>query len=202
MLGERYLTFMSELFRVNIKPSIFETEQVLIVDSEFIQYGAANFSKFEIAAIRYGVAPIEGYKFRIGRIYSIDVRSLDGKILKIRLKSLYRIGRKRLGKKYKEIVEVIFVNYFSDICKEYLRLFKEGKEFEILGNKFTSSGLFLVRSNQFVPWTDLGSKTYYTYYSLFSKENPNLYRTFTYLLDWNTAVLYTVSTAIIKSKNN
>jgi len=35
---------------------------------------------------------------------------------------------------------------------------------------------------------------------MFSKSDPNYYRAFEYLNDWNTAILYSVSRQILKEK--
>ena len=184
----------------SIKPSIFESEETLILDPSFIQYGAQHFSKFDIADIRYGIKPINGFRVRIGRVYSIDIRSMGGEILKIRMRSAYRVRRIHLGKKFKQIVEAIFDNYINDISKDYLQRFYNNIEFDLLGNTFKKEGVIFNKATEIIPWSDLGTKNYYSYYALFSKAEPNINRTFTYLLDWNTIVLFTVTRSILKSK--
>ncbi|HSV10057.1 MAG TPA: hypothetical protein VLI68_04765 [Hanamia sp.] len=191
---------MLESLKFHLKPSIFESEKILILNPEFLEFETVNFSKLEIAELRYGIRAIKGYRFRIGRIYCIDIKSLSGEIIKIRLKSVYRVRRVYLGKKFKEIVEAILANYINDISKDYFQRFKNKNEFNILGNIFKQEGIVLDKTVDIIPWTDLGTKNYLTYYSLFSKANPNLYRSFTYLLDWNTIVLYSVSRSILKQK--
>jgi hypothetical protein len=191
---------MPRSLKFHLKASIFESEKTLILEPEFMEFADVNFSKFEITELRYGIKAIKGYRFRIGRIYCIDIKSFSGEIIKIRLKSIYRVRRLHLGIKFKEIVEAVFDNYINDISKDYIQRFKNKNEFNLLGNTFKQEGIILNKTVEIIPWADLGTKNYRTYYSLFSKSNPNLNRSFTYLLDWNTIVLYSVSRSILKVK--
>lgn len=84
---------MAQTLQLIVKSSIFDKENSLTINPEFIQYKNINFSKFEITDVRYGIKAIKGYRFRIGRIYCIDIKGLDGTVIKIRLKSLYRVRR-------------------------------------------------------------------------------------------------------------
>lgn len=191
---------MAQTFKSFLKSSIFDKGKLLILEPEYIEFGDIKFSKFDIAELRYGIKAIKGYRFRIGRIYCIDIKSLDGRIIKIRLKSLYRVRRVLLGKKYKQIVETLFANYINDISLSYIKQFNNKIDFTLLGNSFSQEGLILDQTNELISWFDLGTKNYYSYYSLYSIANPTKYKAFQYLTDWNTIVLYSVSREILKSK--
>ena len=54
--------------------------------------------KEEINDIRYGISWIRGIDFTIGRIYCIDIRNRNNKVIKIRLRSLYGINKMNLHK--------------------------------------------------------------------------------------------------------
>ena len=191
---------MAQTLKLSLKSSIFHKAKQLIIEPEYIEFDDKSFSKFDIAEMRYGIKAIKGYRFRIGRVYCIDIKNLDGSIIKIRLKSLYRIRRILLGKKYKQIVETLFDNFINDISLSYIKKFNDKVNFILLGNSFTQEGIILSQTNEIISWFDLGSKDYYGYYSLFSITNPNKYAAFYYLTDWNTIVLYSVSREILKSK--
>ena len=62
------------------------------------------------------------------------------------------------------------------------------------------AGIILDKKAQNIPWNDLRTKKNSRYYTIFSKENPDNYKAFYYLDDWNTAVLYSVSRYILKAK--
>lgn len=191
---------MIQTLKLFLKSSIFDKEKVLIVDPGFLEYDGINFSKFEIAEIRFGIKSIKGYNFRIGRIYCIDIKSLNGNIIKLRLKSLYRIRIKKLEEKYKIILNALFKNYINDISLTYIKMFNDITDFSILGVMFSQSGIQLDKKSDIISWLDLGTKNYNTYYSLFSKSDPKKYKLFYYLSDWNTVVLYSVSRSILKAK--
>jgi hypothetical protein len=192
---------MSRSVELLIKPTIFDKEKPLIIKPEFIEFDNKNLSKFEINELRYGVKAIQGYRFRIGRIYCIDIKNFTGTIIKIRLKSIYRINKKKLGQKYKMILDALFENFFNDISTGFMKNFKDGIEFDLSGIKFTKEGILIDKKSDIILWRDLGTKNYSTYYSLFSKSNPNRYKALNYLTDWNTSVLYSVSRTILKQKH-
>lgn len=191
---------MAQSLQLTLKTTIFDKEKVLIINPDFIEFDSSSLSKFEIDELRYGVKAIKGYRFRIGRIYCIDIKSFSGNIIKIRLKSLYRIRRKKLGNKYKMILGALFENYINDISRRFIEKFNNGSDFNILGVTFTQEGLLLDKKPEIIPWSAIGTKNYRTYYSLFSNTDSKKYRIFQYLTDWNTIVLYTVSRSILKAK--
>jgi hypothetical protein len=198
----------SNKIELTIKSSIFDRPRKLVIDRNFIEFedkdrvGVMNsrFEKEEIEGIRYGVVVIWGYAFVIGRIYCVDVKSEKGGMIKIRIKSLYGINRKSLNNKYSKIINALFDYYYADVVRNYLGLFKNNLEFNLLGVIFTKDGIYLRKNESLIEWTDLGTKDYRTYYALFQKTNPNYYRAFEYLEEWNTIVLHSVSRHILIEK--
>ena len=191
---------MTQTLELALKTSIFSKEKKLIIEPGFKKFGNNNFPKSEITAVRYGVKAIKGYRFTIGRIYCIDIKSEKGTIIKIRLKSLYRVKRILLGKKYKQIAEALFDNYVNDISRTHIEKFNKKIDFDLLGNTFTQDGIILTGKKEIISWIDLGTKNYWSYYSLFSIADPNKNKAFYDLLDWNTIVLFSVSRHILQSK--
>jgi hypothetical protein len=186
--------------RLILKPTIFDSEKNIVITPEAIEFDNTSLSKFEISELRYGVKAIRGYRFRIGRIYCVDIKSFTGVIIKIRLKSIYRIRKNQLGQKYKAILEAVFDNFINDISQSFIQKFKKGIDFNLLGVTFMQEGILLDKKYKIITWQDLGTKNYLSYYSLFSKEDSNKYKAFYYLSDWNTIVLYSVSRHILKEK--
>lgn len=191
---------MAQSLTLTLKETIFNKESTINITPELLEYQNISLSKFEIDEIRYGVKAIDGYRFRIGRIYCIDVKSLSGTVLRIKLKSVYGIRKKILGEKYRAIVNALFENYFNFVTQSFINLFENQVDFDILGITFTQEGILLDKKSQIIPWEDLGTKNYSRYYAIFSKENRNNYKALYYLEDWNTAVLYSVSRYILKAK--
>src|SRR5258705_9452101 len=138
-----------------LKTSIFHKESPLIITPEFIEYKNINLSKFEIDQLRYGIKAIRGYRFRIGRIYCIDIKSLTGSIMKIRLKSLYGIRKNRLEKKYKLILNALFQNFINDISGSLIAEFNKKIDFDILGVTFMQEGIILDKESKIISWLNL-----------------------------------------------
>ena len=132
-----------------VRSTILDRLRLLTIDSEYFEFddkdrvseASTRFLKADIATLRYGVKAIRGYRFRIGRIYCIDVMDVSGIIIKIRLKSLYRVRRKLLGKKYQEIVGSLFKYYFHDVTRDYLEQFQAGQPVELLDVNLDSNGV-------------------------------------------------------------
>ncbi len=73
---------MSSHLELFVSPAFFDTRKKLVITDEYLEYDNQNFSKLEIAEFKYGVASISGYMFRIGRIYSIDIKNTEQRLLK------------------------------------------------------------------------------------------------------------------------
>ncbi len=193
---------MSGQLKVILQPTFFGDKKELTIDKEFLEFDGQNFSKFEIAEFRFGIKPIKefGGGFRIGRIYCIDIRNVTAQIIKIRLISVYHINKKKLGKKYREILETLFENYINDISSGFIKMFNQKIDFAILGLKFTHDGVQLKDKDSIISWIDLDARNYTRYFSLSSISDKNYSRAFYYLSDWNTCVLYSVSRTILNAK--
>jgi hypothetical protein len=199
---------MSQSLQLTIKSSIFHRPRELIIDPDFFQFddsdlvgqASTKIVKEEIEGLRYGIKWIQGIQFTIGRIYCIDLRSASRKTIKLRLKSFYGIRKLELAQKYAKIVNTLMDFYFDDISRLYLKRFDDSLVFNILGVIFSADGVRLSEESQLIPWDDLGTRSYARYYALFSKVNPNHYKVFEYLNDWNTGILYSVSREILKRK--
>ena len=104
---------MSESVSISIRSSILDRDRYLIINPEFIQFDNTELKdakpikipKSGISGFRFGVKPIRGYMFYIGSIFCIDVRGVNEQVIKLRLKSLYSIGRKELAEKYSSIIK-------------------------------------------------------------------------------------------------
>jgi hypothetical protein len=192
----------------SIKSSLFDRPRRLVINKAFIEFddkdlnsaSPAKFLKHEVDSFRFGVKWIRGYQFIIGRIYCIDIKSIDGNIIKIRLKSLYKVRRSQLATKYSKIITALYDNCFDDIIHSYLSDFNNKKEIQILGVTFCEEGIYLKDRKILINWLDVGTKAYYTYYTIFSLSDPSNYRAFEYLKDWNTGILYSVSRKILNEK--
>jgi hypothetical protein len=191
-----------------VRSTILDRPRLLVIDPQFVEFDdqdresepPTKFLTTEIEGLRYGVKVINGYSFRIGRIYCIDIRDVSGRVIKIRLKSVYRVRRKLLGEKYQEITNSLFKYYFHDMIRQYLRQFQEGQSVELLGVKLNQHAVLFDQKVGWVGWDFLGTRRYWHYYTLYSEESPDNYRAFVFLDDWNAGVLRGLIEVILKEK--
>ena len=191
---------MAQTLQLVLKTTLFHKASPLLITPELVEYRNNSLSKFEIAELRYGVKAIKGYRFVIGRIYCIDIKSLAGSVIKIRLTSLYRVRKNKLGEKYLLIVNTVIENFINNIARDLINNFNDKIDFDILGVVFTQEGIQFDKNTEIISWFDAGSKNYRTYFALFSHSNPNKYKAFQYITDWNTILLRAVTEHILKSE--
>lgn len=193
------------MLEIEIKPNVLDRDRKLIITPDIVTYEDSNwkdipnttFNKDEIEGLRFGIEPIQGYAFTIGRRYCIDIKGFDGSLMKIRFTSLYGIRRKLLHEKYVSILNTLFNTHQEDIINRHIESFNRISFVEILGTTFKTDGVTLNGNN--IPYDDLGFKEYKDYYALFSKSNPKLYKAYSYLKDWNSAVVYSISKQLLAS---
>jgi len=198
----------SPLFQTALKSSVFDRIRQLTISETYIEFDdhdlisklPTRFSKEEIGAFRFGVEWIRGYSFAIGRIYCIDVRNNQNKIIKLRLKSIYGIRRKQLTDKYINIVNALYENIFNDISRQYLALFDNQVDFELEGMQFSQRGVILNTKSDLVDWEQIGTGKHKTYFTIYPKADPSAYRAFEYLHHWNAGIVYSVLHQILKNK--
>ena len=193
-----------------LKSSFFDRPRKLVLDPLYLEFEDNNlasspptkFLKEEIEGIRYGIKWIRGYRFYIGRIYCIDIRNKSGKIIRLRLKSIYGIRKGQLSDKYVKIAKALFRYYFDAISRQHIEAFQNNQPTELLGVKIDAEGVLFDQKIGKISWNFLGIKHYYTYYTLFSEVDPNKYKAFEYLNHWNAGLLDSVIQGIIKMKSS
>lgn len=204
---EEKIFFIKRGFRDNaLRKLVFNQNFLKFENNDFAENLNTVFQKDEIKDFRYGIRWIK-FELTYGREYQIFIRNKEDNILKITFKSY--LGRKRdiLHKQYAEIVDGLWDYYFSDIINELINRYNDGKEFTIGDVHFTKENISLNISGIFnqkrvsIPWENVRTKNYYTYFSIYSVENPqDLNRGYNYHQDWNVSVLYSVVRTILKNK--
>lgn len=192
---------------IKYKTNFFSPENVLSFSDDKLElFSDGKFvnsiNKEEIKDIRYGVSWIRGIDFTIGRIYCIDVGNKDRDFIKIRLRSLYGINRTKLGDKYHDILDLLYDYCFSDLIEGYLNQIEAGAQLELAGTISTNVGVNLKpqKSDGFIFWEDLNTRTYSYYYTLASQKRPDFYKAFTYLSDWNAVLVHHISQQMLERK--
>lgn len=192
------------MLEIEIKPNALDRKRKLIISPEIITYDDSNwkdipdttFGKGEVAAYRFGVEPLQGYAFTIGRRYNIEIQGFNNQVMKIKFISLYGIRNKDLYQKYSMIIEALFSSHHEDIFNRYITQYKQTSSIEILGTQFRSYGVNF--GTEKVLYNDLEIKEYNSYFALFSKSNPKIHRSYSYLKDWNAAVVYSLAKRMLE----
>jgi len=191
------------MLEIDIKPNILDRKRKFVINPEFISYEDSDWKdipdtllkKDEVTGFKFGIEPIKGYAFTIGRRYCIDIKGANNRIMKIRFTSLYKIKNLELRTNYLSILDAFFKTHYDNILNSYINLFNQHSYVEILETTFKSDSVLLIGHN--VPYEDLGFRDYTSYYSLFSKSNPKIYKTYSYLNDWNSSIVFDLSKRLL-----
>jgi hypothetical protein len=142
-----------------IKSTFLDRNRKLVLDDDFIEFddkdlitaSAAKIYTSDIEAFRYGLRWIKGYQFVIGRTYCMDIKSTQGEIIKLRLKSLYGVNKKAIHQKFSAIIDTLYDKYFDRMSMAYLQQFEEGNKFELLGVTFETPGITFINKGVHIP---------------------------------------------------
>lgn len=158
-----------------------------------------TYDKSEIVGFKYGIEWVTGYAFTFGRKYVIDVKTVNGAIIKIRLGSVYRIGLMEKHRSYAAIVNCLYDHYFDALSLSYIANFENDVPFELVGITFQKDGISL-KTKEFIPWEEVQTRRYQTYFAVYSANNRNVVQLNYYLHDWNVGILYSVARKILMDK--
>ncbi len=190
---------------IEFKSTIFSTKRNLrieddlsLVDLDLKGNVATIFHKADITGFRFGVSWITGYQFTIGRVYCLDIRNKEDKVMKIRLRSIYGIRKKQLGDKYFEILNTIIDTYFTDICNACLDALNKNEILEFESIRISKEGVLIKMGNEIIKWEDLAIGKFYNYLSLTSKQNSKNYIQLYFLKDWNTFLIQIIVEQLAK----
>ena len=129
--------------------------------------------------------------------------------MKINFRSVYGYNRKLLSKQYGNILDTIWTEHFKELIEEYIRRIQSGETVILCDVALSSTDVtfktsnFLNKSVETIPWEELGTKDYATYYALFSKNNPaDINRGFYYLDDWNVYLLGQVIEKLLQANGS
>lgn len=193
---------------VLIRSSVFDRDRQLIFSEEGIRYEESDLKdaplklidKNSINGFRYGIKWIKGFEFVIGRIYCIDLMADHKTALKIRLKTLYGVRKFLLAEKYSLIIKLLFDYFFEDLLEQFAIKIDNGEIISLLGTSISQDGIQLSSGSTLISWESLGTGAYTTYYALFSMTDSGNYKTYDYLTDWNTALLFSLTRTILHRK--
>ena len=190
-------------------------ERQLIINEDFLKFENKDlvnhefttFLKEDIAEYSYGVKWMR-YKFVFGREYVISVRNHNNQIIKINFKTYFVRKKKVYHKLCNDILITLWDCHFDKITNDFIKKQEAGDEFNIGEVTFNKEGLVIIsnsslkQKSEFISWEKVRIKNYATYFSIYNQDDAmNINRGYSYLNDWNTAVLHSVTKTLLKRKN-
>jgi hypothetical protein len=186
----------------------------LIIDEDFLQFENNNtvnnqfirFDKSEIASYCFGINWMR-YKFVFGREYVISIRNFEGQVIKINFKTYFGRKKDEYHTLCNEILSVLWDNYFGFLVQSFIDKHKAGEEFTIGEVLFVAEGIVFTTNSSLklkkalIPWDKVGTKNYSTYFAIYAIDDAaTTNRGYSYLKDWNTAVLKQVLEVLLELK--
>lgn len=185
---------------------ILEQNQIRFDSKDLKNNSFITFQKDEIAEYNFGVKLMR-YKFVFGREYVISIRNNDNEIIKINFKTYFGRKKDEYHKLCNEILDSLWGFYFEEIATKYIQKHELGEDIKIGEVIVTKDGLSILSTatlkpkNEFIPWEKVRTRSYTTYFAIYSKDDAvNVNRGYSYLNDWNTNVLYGVVKTLLKKK--
>jgi len=197
-----------------INCGLFRGKRRLIINEQFLFFErnaiAVNpeqaFGKQDITGYNYELQWIR-FELPFGRRYVIRVKNADNKVLSIKITRYFKIGTDTAHKEFNEILSAIRSCFFDYVIDRYLEQHNTHQDFNVETINFTKDGItlpteFKLAQPVFLPWEDIRTKNYYSYFTIYSASDPgNKYFTFSYANDWNTDMVYSVLRTILRNKN-
>jgi len=188
-----------------IKTSLFHRSKLLTITPEYVAYGESSdqksieFTKENMEAYRFG--GFYGANF-LNMHYTIYLRSLGNKTLKIKEYRFLRFRKKKFFEKFHSILDLVYQYYFIPIANSYIELFNNSIDFELNGAIFSRAGVQFSKESDLIEWNELESSSHTTYYALCAKKEHSNYKAFSYMDDWNTMIVVAITQAILRHTNS
>ena len=153
----------------------------------------------DIAAFRYEVKWIHGYKFTFGRQYIVYIQDYNNKTFTIKLGSFYGLRRDVYHDLWLNILEQLWQYYFVNTLNYYVELHHIRQVFEIAGVKFHPHGISWGNSTSLF-WNEIALSSYNNYFMIYRTENPKQHKSCSFANDWNAIILQSLLKRIVEEQ--
>jgi hypothetical protein len=186
-----------------VKRGPLSASRLLTIDPLFIgmegPLANTRFTKDDIEGFRYGARYYYFFVIPMGRTYTIEIKSSQGKVISLRMHTFFSIGNKKTQNLFIQIYKKIHEAYFKDMAIHYVRLLNEGLNFNLAGALLTREGVVIKKDRPVIPWIRIGLTSNYSSCSICDLSDPDHYRSFDYWFDWNASLLFSVVDYKIRS---
>lgn len=153
----------------------------------------------DIAAFRFEIKWLRGYRVAIGRQYSIDIQRFSGQITSLKLRSIYGIKKQQYHQLWNDILQLLWQHYFVNLLNYYRELKNMGQYFELGGVQFHSYGIAWENEVSMF-WHEIALASYTTYFMIYRADYNKHRKSCSYAADWNAVVLQTLLQEIIEEE--
>jgi len=153
-----------------------------------------------IAAFRFGVKELRGYKFTFGHQYYIELKDFNCEIYRIKLNSIYGIKRREYYKAWADLLQNVWDFYLDRQLSYYTELFNIQQLFELSGVTFHADGISWGK-NDLLTWDKIAVKSYQNYFMIHHADNVHQYKCCVFSIDWNAVVLQSLLKDIVRQQS-
>ncbi len=180
----------------HVKRTPFGASRLLTVAPLYLEMEGplshTRFTKEDIEGLRLGVTLISYFLIPISKTYNIEIKSSQGKIMLIRMHSIFGVGSRKNRNLFIQIHKQIQQYIFNDMAIHYVRLLNGGLTFELAGAFLTEEGVLIKKDKPLIPWSRTGLATRFHSCSVYDKADLRHFKSFDYWYDWNASLLRSV----------
>ena len=127
---------IKELLRDKTRNKVVFSDEGLTIEKKY-GFGRNEFiASSEIAAFRFGVRELKGFKYSFGRQYFIELKDFNCKLCRIKFNSLYGIKNKEYYRVWADLLQDIWDYYLANQLNYYLEMFNIQQVFVLAGVRF------------------------------------------------------------------
>ena len=188
---------IKELLRDKTRNRVIFADEGLTIEKK-IGFGRSTFiASTDIAAFRFGVRELKGFKYSFGRQYFIELKDFKYNLYRIKFNSLYGIKNKTYYRVWADLLQDIWDYYLSNQLNYYSEMFNIQQVFDLAGVNIYPDGISW-NKQQKISWDKVELKSYQSYFMIHHADDADQFKCCIFSIDWNAVVLQSLLKDIIR----
>ena len=188
---------IKELLRDKTRKRVIFSNEGLTIEKN-IGFGKSTFiASADIAAFRFGVRELKGFKYSFGRQYFIELKDFKYNLYRIKFNSLYGIKNKTYYRVWADLLQDIWDYYLSNQLNYYSEMFNIQQVFDLAGVNIYPDGISW-NKQQKISWDKVELKSYQSYFMIHHADDADQFKCCIFSIDWNAVVLQSLLKDIIR----
>ncbi|MCC9137192.1 hypothetical protein ACFSKU_04275 [Pontibacter silvestris] len=154
-------------------------------------------SKSDIIDVKNEMSWILWYRFYVGCSFSIDIKTKENGIIKVKFTSYFGQNRTYI-ETYASIVDLMWQHYLNDIVNSYLQKFFTTYDIELRGVRLTGEGVYLSANDKAIVWREVALKEYEDYFAIYSQPDPLINKRILFN-QWESDILFSLLQSLTQS---